>query len=232
MLVTPSSLRWHPGPPPALPSGRRFARAGAGRRLSGIAAVLALAGALFPALAAGPKEGFMNTVKTDTWHGLPVLAAGIQPAVPVVKTEAEWRKTLTAKQFQVLRMEATEAACSGAYWNEHRSGTYYSAATGQPLFRSDSKFDSGTGWPSFFQPVSPDAVILRWDHSFGMDRIEVLDSSSASHLGHVFDDAPAPGQARNATGLRYCMNSESLVFVPEGQAAPPLVREWQKTHPH
>lgn len=152
----------------------------------------------------------------EYWHGFRVLPAGTEPVVPVVKTEAEWKKLLTAKQFAVLRQEATEAACSGSTWNEHRPGVYYSAATGQPLFRSDTKFDSGTGWPSFFRPVDQDALILRWDHSFGMDRIEVLDSSSASHLGHVFDDGPDSSQVRGGTGLRFCMNSEAMVFVAEG----------------
>ena len=204
----------------------------------GVAGSLVLAGGIALALLvlvprpleAGGKET-MSSAKTTapaTWHGFPVLAAGVQPKVPVVRSEADWRARLTPKQFQVLRQVASVAACSGAYWDEHRTGTYYSAATGQPLFRSDTKFDSGTGWPSFFQPVSQDAVILRWDYSFGMERIEVMDSSSASHLGHVFDDGPGPGQVKGGSGLRFCMNSESLLFVPDGESEPALVKEWRQ----
>jgi methionine-R-sulfoxide reductase len=182
---------------------------------------------VLPLAAGGREGGSVANQSNELWHGFPVLPAGTVPLVPVVKTEAEWKTLLTPKQFAVLRQEATEAACSGATWNEHRIGTYYSAATGQPLFRSDTKFDSGTGWPSFFQPISKDAVILRWDYSFGMERIEVMDSSSASHLGHVFDDGPAANQAPGATGLRFCMNSESMVFVPDGQPEPTLVKAWR-----
>ena len=139
--------------------------------------------------------------------------------------DSDWQLRLTPFQFKVLRQEATEPACSGAFWREHRAGTYYSAATGQPLFSSEAKFESGTGWPSFYQPVSQDAVILRWDNSFGMSRIEVLDSSSASHLGHIFDDASG-----TPTGLRFCMNSESLLFVATGDPEPELVRQYRQSH--
>ncbi|MFA7567469.1 MAG: peptide-methionine (R)-S-oxide reductase MsrB, partial [Alkalispirochaeta sp.] len=99
------------------------------------------------------------------------------------------------------------------------AGTYYSAATGEPLFSSEAKFDSGTGWPSFFQPLKPDAVRYHVDKSYGMVRVEVVDSLSGSHLGHVFTDGPEP------TGLRYCLNSASLVFVPEGEEPPPLITD-------
>ena len=162
----------------------------------------------------------------DTWHGFPVLPAGIQPNVPVLLSDADWKKRLTPFQFRVLRQEATEAACSGAYWNEHREGIYYSAATGQPLFSSDTKFESHSGWPSFYQPVTPDAVILRWDTSFGMHRIEVLDGASGSHLGHIFDDA-----SDTPTGLRFCMNSEALIFVPTGANDPDIVAFYRTEHP-
>jgi methionine-R-sulfoxide reductase len=169
--------------------------------------------------------------QSDSWHGWTVLPEGVEPEVPVRLTESEWRARLTPGQFRVLRQEATEPACSGAFWNEHRKGVYYSAATGQPLFRSDSKFDSGTGWPSFFQPVSRGSVVLRWDRSFGMERIEVLNASSGSHLGHVFDDGPTAAEASGGTGLRFCMNSEALLFVPDGEAEPALVGEWRAAHP-
>ncbi len=180
-------------------------------------------------LATSGKEGsVVGRTSGSSWHGFSVIPAGVEPTVPVVKSQAEWRKLLTPQQFQVLRQEATEAACSGAFWDEHRPGTYFSAATGQPLFRSETKFDSGTGWPSYFQLVSPDAVILRWDYSFDMERIEVLDSSSGSHLGHVFDDGPDASRVTGGTGLRFCMNSESLLFVPDGQSEPALVRAWKQ----
>lgn len=155
------------------------------------------------------------------WHGLVVHSPAEAIAYPVIKTDEEWRAQLEGLAYDVLRHEGTEPAGSGALTDEHRAGTYYSAATGQPLFRSEDKFESGTGWPSFTQPIDPSAVVLRIDGSLGMERVEVEDSSSGSHLGHVFDDGPAP------TGLRYCMNSVSLLFVPDGGEAPPLVQNYQ-----
>jgi methionine-R-sulfoxide reductase len=184
-----------------------------------------------PRLGGTEEADMAPTRQADSWHGWTVLPEGSEPEFPVRFSEAEWRVRLTPRQFQVLRQEATEPACSGAFWNEHRKGDYYSAATGQPLFRSDSKFDSGTGWPSFFQPVNRGAVVLRWDRSLGMERIEVLDASSGSHLGHVFDDGPSAGEMPGGTGLRFCMNSEALLFVPDGQEEPALVKEWRAGHP-
>jgi peptide-methionine (R)-S-oxide reductase len=133
---------------------------------------------------------------------------------PVVLSDSEWKKRLTPMQYQVLREKDTEYPFTGIYDEFFQEGTYYSAATGQPLFSSKAKFDSGTGWPSFYEPISPDAVVLQVDNSYGMRRVEVLDSLSGSHLGHVFDDGPPP------TGKRYCMNSAALLFVPKGGRPP------------
>ncbi|HEY9724286.1 MAG TPA: peptide-methionine (R)-S-oxide reductase MsrB [Oscillatoriaceae cyanobacterium] len=125
---------------------------------------------------------------------------------PVTKTEEEWKRLLTPEQYAIARGEGTEPAFTGAYWNNHEKGTYTCVCCGQPLFSSETKFDSGTGWPSFYQPLSPQAVLERPDHTHGMDRTEVLCARCGAHLGHVFDDGPKP------TGLRFCMNSGAMHF--------------------
>ncbi|HUZ61266.1 MAG TPA: peptide-methionine (R)-S-oxide reductase MsrB [Hanamia sp.] len=133
---------------------------------------------------------------------------------PVQYTDAQWKQKLTPAQYYILRERGTERAFSGKYDHFYKKGTYYSAASLQPLFSSSTKFNSGTGWPSFYAPINSNSIRLVPDHSDGMDRLEVVDSKTGSHLGHVFDDGPAP------TGKRYCLDSDALIFVPEGGKPP------------
>ncbi len=124
----------------------------------------------------------------------------------VVKTDAEWKKQLSPEAYQVTRHEGTERAFTGKLWDNHEKGTYYCVGCHQPLFSSETKFESGTGWPSFFKPLDKKYVLEKKDTQYGMVRTEVECSRCGAHLGHVFDDGPRP------TGLRYCMNSVSMTF--------------------
>ena len=156
-------------------------------------------------------------ILNNSFWGLAALSAGslagfsaAQAAAegPVTHTDAEWKKMLTADQYAILRQDGTERPFTSALLNEHRVGNFACAGCDLPLFSSKTKFDSGTGWPSFWQPLD-NAVVTKQDASFGMTRTAVMCARCAGHLGHVFDDGPKP------TGLRYCMNGLALKFAPD-----------------
>lgn len=158
-----------------------------------------------------------GALATALWGGCaPALPAPEPIAEPkeadvdrVVKTLDEWREVLTEEQFRVTRLKGTERAFTGAYWDHHEEGSYHCVCCDNLLFRSDEKYDSGSGWPSFWQAAEPGAIAYESDRSFGMVRTEVMCAACGGHLGHVFDDGPKP------TGQRYCINSASLQLDPD-----------------
>ena len=150
-----------------------------------------------------------GTVKVKVFNDDGELVAINSPRV--VKTDEEWKAQLTPEQFKIARAQGTEAPFCGTLLDNKQEGVYACVCCGLPLFSSDSKFNSGTGWPSFFQPVAQENVVTRTDHSHGMIRTEILCARCDAHLGHVFEDGPRP------TGLRFCVNSESLTFTASGQ---------------
>ncbi len=169
-------------------------------------------------LASGGNEDANDALSQEEWpdqiQGIPITRFEDDFEYPIQYSEEEWRQFLSDFDYIILREKGTERAWLNKYNGNKERGTYYSKATGQPLFSSETKYDSGTGWPSFWEPIDSNAVHLIPDYSYGMIRVEVVDSLSGSHLGHVFPDGPAP------TGLRYCMNSAAMIFVPEGESPP------------
>jgi methionine-R-sulfoxide reductase len=189
-------------------------------KIAGLAALQAWAG--FGCGPAGAEDSAKNattqpaqeasTVKVKVFNRKGELVGPVETA-KVVKTDAQWKAQLTATQYEIARAKGTERAFCGNLLDNHQEGVYSCVCCGLPLFSSDSKFNSGTGWPSFFQPVAKENVIEHVDSTLGMERTEILCARCDCHLGHVFDDGPRP------TGLRFCVNSESLVFTPKAKLA-------------
>jgi peptide-methionine (R)-S-oxide reductase len=175
-----------------------------------ILAIVALAGAVLitqtrPALNKQPRV--TTAILAKEVNTTP--PARITGEIESSKTDEEWKKELTPLQFNILREAGTEIPYTSDLLNEKRKGTYVTADCNEPVFRSEQKYDSGTGWPSFYAPINPDAVVVREDYTLGETRMEVLGAKCGGHLGHVFEDGPLP------TGLRYCMNGAALKFIPD-----------------
>jgi methionine-R-sulfoxide reductase len=180
-------------------------------------AVLVLSAVMLAsACGSGPtRDAEAATVPEKTAGGItmPIVKAADAANVCYIEPTEELKAKLTPEQFAVLVESATEPPFRNAYWDNHEQGIYVDAIDGVPLFASAEKFDSGTGWPSFWAPIDPDKIMLVEDVAYGMRRIEVRSKASGGHLGHLFDDGPNP------TGLRYCINSASLRFIPREKLA-------------
>jgi peptide-methionine (R)-S-oxide reductase len=173
--------------------------------------VITLAVALFSFIACNNAQKPSTTTAKSTTTKTDLVGLDGKVLQPIQKSEADWKKELSPEAFQVLRKDGTERAFTGKYWDNHEKGIYVCGGCGLPLFSSDTKFDSGTGWPSFWKPIREGHVINKADNAYGMTRVENECARCGGHLGHVFEDGPEP------TGLRYCMNSVSLKFVKDAK---------------